>query len=256
MKKTLLTTAFLALSAGAFAQNVAIVNGKNIPQARMETAVQQIKRTGNVLNEETMARLKQELIAREVFMQEAEKIGLAGSDNFKNQLDLARQAILVRELMLDFQAKNQAKEDDLKAEYDKLKVANTGKEFKARHILVDKEDEAKQILARLKKGEKFDAIAKKTSKDVGSGSKGGDLDWALASSYVKEFSEALVKLDKGQLTQTPVKSQFGWHVIKLDDTRTAKVPEFKDLKPQLEQQFMQQKLQAFQQDLLSKAKVE
>lgn len=255
--KTTLVASLIALGAPiALAQNVAIVNGKNIPQTRLETAVQQISRAGTPLSPETMERLKQELIAREVFMQEAEKQGLAGSDNFKNQLALARQAILVRELMLDFQKKNQIDEADLKTEYDKIKSANGGKEYKARHILVDKEDEAKKIIARLKKGEKFDAIAKKNSKDTGSGAKGGDLDWALSGSYVKEFADALVKLDKGQTSQVPVQSQFGWHVIRLDDTRAAKVPDFNDVKAQLEQQLMQQKITAFQQELLNKAKIE
>ena len=123
----------------------------------------------------------------------------------------------------------------------------------ARHILVDKEDEAKDIVARLKKGEKFEDIAKKMSKDPGSGANGGDLGWSTAANYVPEFSQAMVKLEKGQLTETPVKTQFGWHVIRLEDTREAKLPSFEELKPQIAQQMQQAKLAEFQSDLRKKA---
>ena len=145
---------------------------------------------------------------------------------------------------------------EIKAEYDKFAAANGGKEYRARHILVEKEDEAKAIIASLKKGGKFDEIAKKQSKDPGSGTKGGDLDWANANSYVPEFSGALVKLNKGQLTDVPVKSQFGYHVIRLDDTREAQLPPMDQVKPQIAQQLQQIKITKFQDELRSKAKVE
>ena len=135
-------------------------------------------------------------------------------------------------------------------------AANAGKEYRARHILVEKEDEAKAIIASLKKGGKFDEIAKKQSKDPGSGANGGDLDWANAASYVPEFSTALVKLNKGQTTDAPVKSQFGWHVIRLDDVREAQLPKLEEVKPQIAQQLQQQKLGKFQEDLRGKAKIE
>jgi peptidyl-prolyl cis-trans isomerase C len=121
---------------------------------------------------------------------------------------------------------------------------------------VEKEDEAKAIIASLKKGGKFEDIAKKQSKDPGSGARGGDLDWASPSSYVPEFTEALVKLEKGKTTQAPVKSQFGWHVIRLDDVREAQLPKLDEVKPQIAQQLQQQKLIKFQEDLRAKAKVE
>ena len=145
---------------------------------------------------------------------------------------------------------------DIQAEYDKFVAANSGKEYRARHILVEKEEQAKAIIARLKKGAKFEDIAKKQSKDPGSGANGGDLDWAAAASYVPEFSEAMVKLDKGQLTQDPVKTQFGWHVIRVDDVRSAELPKLEDIKPQIAQQMQQQKLADFQKTLRDKAKVE
>ena len=171
-------------------------------------------------------------------------------------MELARQTLLIRELFADYQKQNPVTDADIKAEYDKFASTNGGKEFRARHILVEKEDEAKAIIASLKKGGKFDEIAKKQSKDPGSGASGGDLDWAAPGSYVPEFSGALTKLNKGQLTETPVKTQFGWHVIRLDDVRQAELPKMDDVKPQIAQQLQQQRLAKFQEDLRGKAKVE
>ena len=261
MKKHLLLStavaALLALGAqGAMAQNVAIVNGKAVPKSRLDSLAQQVAKSGRSVTPEMEGQLREEVIAREVFMQEAEKRGLSSSDDVKVQMELARQTILIRELFADFQKKNPVTDVELKAEYDKFAAANGGKEYKARHILVEKEAEAKEIIASLKKGGKFDDIAKKKSKDPGSGAKGGDLDWANPSSYVPEFNEALVKLNKGQTTDTPVKTQFGYHIIRVDDIRTAQLPSFEEVKPQIAQQMQQQKLAAFQEDLRKKAKVE
>ena len=253
---SLAAVAVLSLSSTlASAQNVAVVNGKPVPSSRVEMLATQLAKSGRPVTDEVRAQIKEEVIVREIFMQEAQKRGLSASEDVKAQMELARQTILIRELFADFQKKNPVSDAELKAEYDKFVAANSGKEYKARHILVEKEDEAKDIVARLKKGEKFDELAKKLSKDPGSGAKGGDLDWANASSYVAEFSQAMIKLEKGQLTQEPVKSQFGWHVIQLDDTRDAKLPPFEELKPQISQQLTQQKLATFQEDLRKAAKV-
>ncbi len=259
-QKFLLATAaaaLLTLSAqGAVAQNLAIVNGKAVPKARLDALSQQVARTGRPVTPEMEGQLREEVIAREVFMQEADKLGLAARDDVKVQMELARQSILIRELFADYQKKNPVTDADIKAEYDKFVAANGGKEYKARHILVEKEDEAKAIIASLKKGGKFDAIAKKQSKDPGSGAKGGDLDWANPASYVPEFSEAMSKLAKGQTTDAPVKTQFGFHVIRVDDIRDAQLPSFDEVKPQISQQMQQQKLATFQEDLRKKAKIE
>jgi len=250
-------TALLALSTqGAIAQNVAIVNGKAIPKSRIDALAQQVARSGRPVTPDMENQLREEVIAREVFMQEAEKRGLSTSDDFKVQMELARQTILIRELFADYQKKNPVTDAELKAEYDKFAAANGGKEYKARHILVEKEADAKAIIASLKKGGKFEEIAKKQSKDPGSGAKGGDLDWANPSSYVPEFSEALLKLNKGQMVETPVKSQFGYHIIRVDDIRSAQLPAFEEVKPQIAQQMQQQKLAAFQEELRKKAKIE
>ena len=259
-KQVLLATAFASLmllgAQGALAQNVAIVNGKAVPKTRLDVLAQQVAKSGKPITPEMQAQLREEVIAREVFMQEAEKQGLATTDDFKAQMELARQTIMIRALFADYQKKNPVTDADLKAEYDKFAKANGGKEYKARHILVETEAEAKTIIASLKKGGKFEEIAKKQSKDAGSGANGGDLDWANPASYVPEFSEALLKLNKGQLTDAAVKSQFGYHVIRVDDIRNAQLPDFEQLKPQIAQQMEQQKLAAFQQGLREKAKVE
>ena len=251
-----LAAAILGLAVPAFAQNVAIVNGKAVPKARIDALAAQLAKSGRPVTPELQGQLKDEVIAREIFMQEAQKRGLDATDDFKNQMELARQTLLIRELFADYQKANPVTDADIKAEYDKFSAANGGKEYRARHILVQKEDEAKAIIASLKKGGKFDEIAKKQSKDPGSGANGGDLDWANAASYVPEFSGALIKLNKGQLTQEPVKSQFGYHVIRLDDVREAQLPKLEEVKPQIAQQLQQQRLAKFQEDLRGKAKVE
>lgn len=256
MKTLLSAVAFATLSlttTAALAQNVAIVNGKAVPTSRVDVLSNQLVKSGRPVTDEIKAQIKEEVITREIFMQEAQRRGLAASQDFKEQMELARQTILIRELFADFQKKSPVTDADLKAEYDKFTAANAGKEYSARHILVEKEEEAKDIVARLKKGEKFEDIAKKMSKDPGSGANGGDLGWSTAANYVPEFSQAMVKLEKGQLTETPVKSQFGWHVIRLDDTRDAKLPPFEELKPQIAQQMQQAKLAEFQNNLRKKA---
>ncbi|MCJ0763254.1 peptidylprolyl isomerase [Variovorax terrae] len=261
MKKQFLSAIAAAAVLGAVAlpaaaQNVAVVNGKAVPKSRVDALTQQVARTGRPITPEMQGQIKDEVIAREIFIQEAQKRGLDATDDYKTQLELARQSLLIRELFADFQKTHPVTDADIKAEYDKFVAANGGKEYKARHILVENEADAKAIIAQLKKGAKFEDIAKKQSKDPGSGANGGDLDWATPSNYVKEFSDALVKLNKGQLTDTPVKSQFGWHIIRLDDVRQAQLPKLEEVKPQISQQLQQQKLAAFQEELRSKAKVE
>jgi len=257
MKKQMLSAALVALlAAPAFAQNIAVVNGKPVPSSRVEALKQQVEASGRPVTPEMLAQIKDELIAREIFMQEAKKRGLDASDEYKNQIELARQTILIRQLFADFQKKNPVTDADIQAEYDKFVAANGGKEFRARHILVESEDQAKSLIADIKKGAKFEELAKKHSKDPGSGANGGDLDWAAANSYVPEFSGAMTKLDKGQMTETPVKSQFGFHIIRVDDVREAQLPKLEEVKPQIAQQLQQQKIGKFQEDLRSKAKVQ
>jgi peptidyl-prolyl cis-trans isomerase C len=252
----LTAVALLAAAPWALAQNVAIVNGKAVPLARVEALAQQVAASGRPVDDQVRAQLKEEVVLREIFMQEAQKRGVGATEEFKTQMELARQTIMIRTLFSDYQKKNPITAAAIQAEYDKFVAANGGKEFRARHILVESEDEAKAIIKSIKGGAKFEDIAKKQSKDPGSGANGGDLDWAAAASYVTEFSEAMVKLDKGQMTEAPVKTQFGWHVIRVDDVRQAKLPSLEEVKPQVLQQMQQQQLSEYQRNLREKAKVE
>ena len=252
---------FAALSASA--QNAAIVNGKAVPLARVNALKAQIEASGQAVPPEMEKMIKDEVIFREILMQEANRRGVAASDTYKQQMELARQTVLINALRADFEKTNPVTDAEAKAEYDRLVAAQAPaagtKEIKARHILVEKEAEAKDLIAQIKKGAKFEDLAKKASKDPGSGAQGGDLGWSNPSSYVPEFAEAMSKLKKGEMTDAPVKTQFGYHVIRVDDTRDAKAPEapkFEDVKAQVKQQMAQQKLAKFQEDLRTKAKIE
>lgn len=262
MKKQLLPSLVAAVVLGtvalsASAQNLAIVNGKPVPMERFHALKQQIESSGRTVPAEMDPQIKDEIIAREIFMQEAAKRGLENSPEYKLQMELARETLLIRELFSDFLKKNPVTDGEIKAEYDKFVAANSSKEYRARHILVDSEDRAKAIIAEIKSGsKKFEDIAKKESKDPGSAQNGGDLDWASPSNYVPEFTEAMLKLKKGEVSDIPAKSQFGWHVIRVDDIRDAELPALEDIKPQIASQLEQQKMVQFQEDLRAKAKVE
>jgi peptidyl-prolyl cis-trans isomerase C len=249
-------TMALLLPLAAQAQNIATVNGKPVPKARLDGLLAQAARGGQAVPPEMQQRAREELVLREIFAQEAEKRGLGVTPDFRMQMELARQSILIRELFEDHKKKNPVSDEQAKAEYDKFKAQATGTEYRARHILVDKEEDAKALIAQIKGGAKFEDLAKKSSKDTGSAENGGDLDFAKAESYVPEFGGALTKLKKGEMTSEPVKSQFGFHIIRLDDSREAAFPAFDDVKPQLKQRLEQVKLQQFQEELRSKAKTD
>ena len=239
------------------AQNIAIVNGKGVPKARLDAMMTQLtKQQGQPKTPELEAKVKEQLVLREIFAQEAEKRGLAASEDYRQQMEFARQSVLIQALFADYEKKNPSTEAEARAEYDKIKASNGDKEYRARHILVEKEDEAKALLAQLKGGASFEDLAKKSSKDAGSAENGGDLDWASPGNYVPEFSEAMTKLQKGQTTTEPVKSQFGYHIIKLEDVRATQFPAFDEVKAQIMQSKSQAKLAKFRDDLKAKAKTD
>lgn len=243
-----------AIALPAFAQNVATVNGTAIPQSRADLLVTEQKSQGAPDSEQLRAAVKEELIRREVLSQEARKKSLDKSAAVQAQMDMARQAVLIRAYLQDFVKAHPVSDADVKAEYDKIKSQLGDKEYKARHILVEKEEEAKAIIAKLDKGEKIDDLAKQ-SKDPGSKDKGGDLGWANPASFVKPFADALSKLEKGKYTATPVKTDFGYHVIKLEDSRPLKAPAFDEVKGQLKQRLEQQRVEKHIAELRSKAAV-
>lgn len=245
----------IAAAVPAMAQNIAVVNGKPVPSARADALVKQLAAQGQADTPQLRAAVKEELINREILMQEADKRGLSNTADVKAQLEQARQMIVIRSLIADFGKKHPITDDEIKAEYDKFRATTGDKEYHVHHILVETEDQAKDIIAKLKAGAKFEDLAKQ-SKDPGSAANGGDLDWAAPSAFVKPFSDAMVALKKGDITQTPVKTQFGYHVIRLDDVRAAKVPTLEELKPQIVDALQQRKIQAYQEELRSKAKIQ
>ena len=251
-----MTVSALLLPLAAQAQNIAIVNGKAVPKARVDALVSQAQRSGQQVTPEMAQQARDQVVLREIFAQEAEKRGIAASPDFRVQMELARQSLMIRELFADHAKKNPVTDESAKVEYDKFKAQASGTEYRARHILVEKEDEAKALIAQIKGGAKFDELAKKHSKDPGSGANGGDLDFAKPESYVPEFGQAMTKLKKGEMTETPVKSQFGFHIIQLDDTREAAFPAFDEVKGQIRQRLEQVKMQSFQEELRSKAKTD
>jgi peptidyl-prolyl cis-trans isomerase C len=255
LKPASLLIALTFAAAPAFAQNVATVNGKAIPSAKVDQIVKQVVAQGKQTDTPQLREaIKKDLINREVLIQEADKQGYATRPEVKTALENARQSIIINAMLADYVKKNPVKDADIKGEYDKIRSQMGDKEYHARHILVATEDEAKAIIAKLKSGSKFEELAKQ-SKD-GSAANGGDLDWASAASYVPEFSQAMVKLNKGQITETPVKTQYGYHVIKLEDTRPAKIPPLDEVKQQVAEGIQQKKLQLYREELMKKAKIQ
>jgi peptidyl-prolyl cis-trans isomerase C len=265
MNKSFFAASIVLAAAGlaplaAQAQNVAVVNGKPVPKARVDAIVTQVQKQASQRGQQVPPDLdklvRDKVVTDEILSQEAERRGLAASSDFKSQMEIARQSILIGLLSQDVEKKAAVTDAEVQAEYDKFKAQASGTEYKARHILVEKEDEAKAILAKLKAGAKFEDLAKASSKDPGSAQNGGDLDFAAPSSYVPEFSQAMVALKKGEYTEVPVKTQFGYHIIKLEDTRAAQFPPLADVKPQIQQRLTQQKAAAFRDELRAKAKTD
>jgi len=233
----------------------ATVNGQPISQTVYNAFVAEQKAQGAPDSPELQNAVKEELVRREILAQEAKKKGMDKNPNIQGQIELAKQAVLIRAYLSDYVKANPISEAQLKAEYDVIKNNLGSTEYKSRHVLVEKEEEAKAIIAKLDKGEKFSELAKQ-SKDPGSKDKGGELGWSSPAAYVKPFGEALTKLKKGEYTKTPVQSDFGYHVIQLVDSRPANPPPFDQVKPQMQQRASQQQIETLVKELRSKAKVD
>jgi len=248
--------AILALASGiAFAQNVAVVNGKPIPKAREDAWVRELTKQGQPDTPEMRKMVKERLIQNEILLQEAAKRGIPEKADVKFMLDIQRQNTLIQALLREVVEKQPVTDAQIKAAYEAQKVKVGGKVYRARHVLLEKEDDAKAVVEQLKKGAKFEELAKQ-SKDTGSAKNGGDLDWAAPDSFVKPFSDAMTKLQKGQYTETPVQTQFGWHVIRLEDVRDTQFPPLEQVAPQIRESLQQQKAQAFVQNLTKNAKIQ
>ena len=273
MKPAVLIAAFMLLPVAALAQDnadkdkpaakksagkaaIATVNGVPVPASRMDFMLQQQRQHGAQDNEQTRGMLREELINREVVAQEAQRSGMAKSPEVQTQLDLARQEILVGAYLRDWVRRHPVTEAEVQKEYDRAKTQSGDKEYHARHILVDTEDEAKALITQLNKGAKFDELAAKSSKDTGSKERGGDLDWNVPAAFDKQFSDAMTKLEKGKYTDAPVRTRFGYHVIKLDDVRDTQFPPLAQVKPRIQQQLAQRKVEGLVKELRAKAKVQ
>lgn len=252
-----LLSALVAQPALADDKSAAMVNGVSIPQARIDARVKDAVAQGQTDSPELRKAVRENMIRFELVIQEAKKLGLDKKPEVVQQIDTATQQVLLTAFVRDYAENHPISDDVLKQEYDKLKAKLGDKEYNARHILVATEAEAKDIITQLggKKPKKFEALAAK-SKDTGSAENGGSLGWSAPSNFVPEFANALVSLKKGEYTKTPVQSQFGWHVIKLDDVRDLKAPPFDEVKPQLQQRLQQQAIQKAIEELRTKAKVE
>jgi len=233
-----------------------VVNGVTIPQSRIDAMNKELNAQGQPDNAERQTAVKEELVNREVLAQAAVKRGLDKNADVAAQMEMARQAVLVRALFENEVKANPITEADLQKQYEQFKGSMGTNEYKVRHILVDKEDDAKQIIADLNKGGDFAKIAKEKSKDPGSKDNGGDLDWGPSARYVKPFADAVQAQQKGKVSAAPVKTDFGYHVIIVDDVRPLKVPEYAEIKEQFRQRAQQQQIQKLVMDLRSKAKVE
>lgn len=236
---------------------IAMVNGQPVPLSRMEFMMRQQTGRGAPDNDQMRAAMRDELINREIVMQEAQRAGLARTPEVQAQLDIARQEILVGAYLRDWVRRHPVSDADVQKEYDRFKTRTGDKEYRARHILVDSEDEAKSLVAQLKKGAKFSDLANKHSKDPGNKEQnGGELDWSVPSAYDKGFADALVKLEKGRFTEAPVQSRYGYHVILLEDVRPVRFPPLAELKPRIQQQITQTRVEEMVRGLRAKAKVE
>jgi peptidyl-prolyl cis-trans isomerase C len=245
-----------AAAAPASAPSKVVVNGVTIPQSRFDAMSKELTAQGQPDTPERANAIKDELINREVLAQAAARRGLDKDPDVAAQMDMARQAVLVRALFEREMKANPITDEQLQKQYETFKASMGTNEYKVRHILVDKEDDAKAIIAELNKGGDFAKLAKEKSKDPGSKDNGGDLDWGPSARYVKPFADAVTSLQKGQTTTAPVKTDFGYHVIRLDDVRPLQVPPFAEMREQFKQRAQQQAIQKVVMDLRSKAKIE
>jgi len=245
-----------ASPSSAKASGKVVVNGVTIPQSRIDAMNKELTAQGQPDNAERQQAIREELVNREVLAQAAQKRGLDKNPDVAAQMDMARQAVLVRALFESEIKANPITDAELTKQYEQFKTSMGTNEYKVRHILVDKEDDAKQIIADLNKGGDFAKLAKEKSKDPGSKENGGDLDWGPSARYVKPFADAVTSQPKGQISAAPVKTDFGYHIIRVDDVRPLKVPEFNEIKEQFRQRAQQQQVQKMVMDLRQRAKVE
>ena len=247
--------ALLSTTAVAAGKAFVTVNGSPVSQSFADALIAEQKAKGAPDSPELTNAVREELIRRELMLQEAKKAGVEKKSDVIARVEAARQSIYITAYLQSYFAKNPISDDQLKADYERIKAQLGNTEYKVRHILVKSEDDAKAIIANLKKGAKFEELAKQ-SIDPGSKDNGGELGWVSAGNFVKPFSDAVTSLSKGKFTETPVKTEFGYHVIMLDDSRPLTVPSFAELKPRLMQQAQAQQVNKMVDGMRAKAKID
>lgn len=236
---------------------LATVNGVVIPQSRMDLILKEAAQNGNntAVDESTKNQLKDMLITNEVLRQEALKKGFDKDPLYLAQVEQMKEQLLLRSFVNDFVRTHPITDSTAKKEYEKIQVTMGGKEYRVQHILVEKEATAEELIAQLKKGAKFETLAKENSKDSGSANQGGELGWAVPDNYTAAFADAIKKMPKGKISDTPVKTEFGWHIIKVEDIRPTKGPAFAEVKEEVIRQLQSEAVKKYVADLLAKAKI-
>lgn len=246
-----------ATDAGPKSPAAVTVNGTAISQRTIDMVARQNAGAGRPDTPETRRFIVDQLALQLVVAEEAVRKGLDKTPEIAEQIDAMKQSVLANAYVKDFIKNNPVSDDMVKAEYERIKATVTGMEYRGRHILVEKEAEAKEIIARLRKEPRaFAKLAMEKSRDTGSGPRGGDLGWFDAKGMVPEFGAALGKLEKGKFTQEPVRTQFGYHVILLEDSRPVEAPPIEEVKAQLSQQLQEQNLKKQFDALKAKARIE
>jgi peptidyl-prolyl cis-trans isomerase C len=254
---TLLAALLFSFCGLVYAQNIATVNGVGVPKARLDSLISKFREKEPNLPPDIEDKVREALIKQEIIYQAAKKADITDSKEFKLQMDLAARAAARGLLLEDYKAKHPVTEEEINAEYAKLAAnVQNKKEYNASHILVATQAEAQKTIQALNKGKPFAALAKKDSKDKGSAQNGGNLGWSMANNYVPEFAQALMQLKKGQTTQAPVKTSFGYHIIRLDDVRDIKLPPLQEIRSQIANKLMVDKLKAYEESLIKAAKVQ
>jgi len=254
LNKTLIAAAFVLAVPGAQAADIT-VNGKPIKQSLIDYVLKDATARGQKVDDNVRNAVTNKMISSELVIQEAQKQGLDKQPDYLAKEELLRRELMVNMFIENFIKKNPVSDAETKAAYEEFKKQVGDKEYRARHILVKTEAEAKDVIAQLAKGADFAKLAKEKSLDPGSKDKGGDLDWFSPAGMVRPFSDAVTKLQKGLYTTVPVQTQFGWHVIKLEDSRTAQPPAYDKVKDGLQKRIQQEKLDKFLADLRNKAKI-
>jgi peptidyl-prolyl cis-trans isomerase C len=235
---------------------LATVNGVAISRQRADVMVRERTQQGAPDNEQLRTAVRDELINREVIVQEANRLGMTKKPDLQLELELVRQSYIVQAYLRDWVRQHPVSDAEMQKEYERARAQTGDKEYRARHILVASEDEAKKLIAEVKKGSKFEELAQKSTMDEGTKPRGGDLDWNVPGVFDKAFADAMVALQKGQMTEAPVRTRFGFHVIRLDDVRAVSFPPYDKVKAQILQRLTQQRIEEMIRGLRAKAKIE